>query len=164
MTKPLFVLTLCVAVGMIAFGGWSIRQMPKAGAPAPAASGPVVDLLAQARQAPGAQVLPSGVVVEVLQAGQGRKPRATDTVKVHYRGVMADGTEFDSSYRRGQPAEFPLDKVIACWTQGLQELSAGAKARLTCPAATAYGERGAGGLIPPGAVLQFEVELLGLIF
>jgi FKBP-type peptidyl-prolyl cis-trans isomerase FkpA len=83
-------------------------------------------------------------------------------VKVNYRGTLADGTEFDSSYRRGQPAEFPLNRVIPCWTEGLQRMKAGGKAKLTCPPAIAYGSRGAGGVIPPNATLTFEVELLAI--
>jgi FKBP-type peptidyl-prolyl cis-trans isomerase FkpA len=81
---------------------------------------------------------------------------------VHYRGTFADGKEFDSSYARGQPAEFPLDRVIKCWTEGVQRMQIGGKAKLTCPPAIAYGDRGAGSVIPPGATLQFEVELLGI--
>jgi len=84
-------------------------------------------------------------------------------VKVHYRGTFAGGKEFDSSYSRGQPAEFPLNRVIKCWTEGVQRMKVGGKAKLTCPASIAYGERGAGGVIPPNATLQFEVELLGIV-
>ena len=89
-------------------------------------------------------------------------PTATDRVKVHYRGTLVDGTEFDSSYARNQPAVFPLNQVIPCWTQGLQKMKVGGKAKLTCPSATAYGERGAGGMVPPNATLTFHVELLGI--
>lgn len=89
-------------------------------------------------------------------------PTATDRVKVHYRGTLVDGTEFDSSYARNQPAVFPLNQVIPCWTQGLQKMKIGGKAKLTCPSATAYGERGAGGMVPPNATLTFNVELLGI--
>jgi FKBP-type peptidyl-prolyl cis-trans isomerase FkpA len=84
-------------------------------------------------------------------------------VRVHYRGTLPDGKEFDSSYARGKPAEFPLDRVIRCWTEGLQRLKVGGKARLTCPPGIAYGDRGAGGVIPPNATLHFEVELLGIV-
>jgi FKBP-type peptidyl-prolyl cis-trans isomerase FkpA len=84
-------------------------------------------------------------------------------VKVHYRGTLTNGTEFDSSHKRGQPAEFPLNRVIKCWTEGVQKMKVGGKARLTCPPAIAYGERGTpGGPIPPNATLNFEVELLGI--
>ena len=84
-------------------------------------------------------------------------------MRVHYRGTLPAGKEFDSSYSRGKPAEFPLNRVIPCWTEGLQRMKIGGKAKLTCPAAIAYGARGAGdGLIPPNATLHFEVELLGI--
>ena len=98
----------------------------------------------------------------MLKPGQGASPQASDVVKVHYRGTLMDGTEFDSSYKRGAPAEFPLNRVIKCWTEGLQRMKVGGTARLTCPPAIAYGERGAGGVIPPNATLRFDVELLGI--
>lgn len=120
------------------------------------------DLAAKAAKEPGAQTTPSGLVIRSLKEGTGPSPQASDKVRVHYRGTFADGKEFDSSYARGQPAEFPLDRVIKCWTEGVQRIKVGGKARLTCPPAIAYGERGAGGVIPPGATLQFEVELLGI--
>lgn len=120
------------------------------------------DLAAKAAKEPGAQVTPSGLVYRSLQEGTGPSPQASDKVRVHYRGTFADGKEFDSSYARGQPAEFPLDRVIKCWTEGVQRIKVGGKARLTCPPEIAYGERGAGGVIPPAATLQFEVELLGI--
>ena len=104
----------------------------------------------------------SGLVYESLKDGTGTTPKATDTVKVHYRGTFPDGKEFDSSYKRGEPTEFPLNRVIACWTEGVQRMKVGGKAKLTCPASIAYGERGAGGVIPPNATLLFEVELLGI--
>jgi FKBP-type peptidyl-prolyl cis-trans isomerase FkpA len=121
------------------------------------------DVLAKAAKEPGAQVSASGLVFRSLKAGSGPSPQATDKVRVHYRGTFVDGKEFDSSYARGQPAEFPLDRVIKCWTEGVQKIKVGGKAKLTCPSAIAYGERGAGGIIPPGATLQFEVELLGIV-
>ncbi len=121
------------------------------------------DPLAKAAAEAGAQVTPSGLVFRSLKDGAGASPAATDTVKVHYRGTLTDGKEFDSSYSRGQPASFPLNRVIKCWTEGVQKLKVGGKAKLTCPAAIAYGERGTpGGPIPPNATLQFEVELLGI--
>jgi FKBP-type peptidyl-prolyl cis-trans isomerase FkpA len=83
-------------------------------------------------------------------------------VRVHYRGTFPDGREFDSSLARGQPAEFPLNRVIKCWTEGVQKMKVGGKAKLTCPPALAYGERGAGGSIPPNATLHFEIELLAI--
>jgi FKBP-type peptidyl-prolyl cis-trans isomerase FkpA len=104
--------------------------------------------------------LPSGVVVAHLKQGKGAKPTEDGMVLVHYRGTLADGTEFDSSYKRKQPISFPLNGVIPCWTQGVQKMRVGGKAKLTCPAATAYGARGVPGVIPPNAVLTFEVELL----
>jgi FKBP-type peptidyl-prolyl cis-trans isomerase FkpA len=105
--------------------------------------------------------LPSGVVVEHLTQGTGPQPKADDVVSVNYRGTLANGTEFDSSGKHGGPATFPLNRVIPCWTQGVQKIKVGGKAKLTCPAATAYGDRGVGA-IPPNSDLTFEVELLGI--
>ena len=105
----------------------------------------------------------SGLVFESVKDGTGASPKASDTVKVHYKGTFPDsGKEFDSSYKRGEPIEFPLQGVIPCWTEGVQLMKVGGKAKLTCPAAIAYGARGAGGVIPPNATLNFEVELLGI--
>ena len=104
----------------------------------------------------------SGIVVETLQAGSGASPKATDTVKVHYRGTFPDGREFDSSYKRGQPTSFPLNRVIPCWTEAVQLMKPGGKVRITCPPQLAYGERGAGGTIPPNATLVFEIELISV--
>lgn len=106
--------------------------------------------------------LPSGVVVEHLVDGNGAKPTAADTVKVNYRGTLANGTEFDSSAAHGGPATFPLGRVIPCWTQGVQTIKVGGKAKLTCPAATAYGSHGVGP-IPPNSDLTFEVELVDIV-
>jgi FKBP-type peptidyl-prolyl cis-trans isomerase FkpA len=117
---------------------------------------------AAAAKEPGAVVTASGLVYRSLTEGAGAKPGPTDTVKVHYRGTFPDGKEFDSSYQRGEPIEFPLDRVIKCWTEGVQRMQVGGKAKLTCPSAIAYGERGAGNVIPPNATLLFEVELLGI--
>ncbi|MGE5469113.1 MAG: FKBP-type peptidyl-prolyl cis-trans isomerase [Ignavibacteria bacterium] len=117
----------------------------------------------EAKPAPAdaaAVTTPSGLVFLSLKEGTGSSPAATDTVKVHYKGTFLDGREFDSSYKRGQPTEFPLNRVIKCWTEGVQRMKVGGKARLTCPPAIAYGERGAGGIIPPNTTLQFEIELL----
>jgi FKBP-type peptidyl-prolyl cis-trans isomerase FkpA len=105
---------------------------------------------------------PSGLVYRSLTDGKGASPTATDTVKVHYRGTLADGKEFDSSYKRGEPISFALNRVIPCWTEGVQRMKVGGKARLTCPPKIAYGESGAGGVIPPNATLTFEVELLDI--
>lgn len=112
--------------------------------------------------APVAETLPSGVKIVHTQVGTGANPKASDTVKVHYRGTLADGKEFDSSYKRNEPATFPLGRVVPCWTEGLQKMKVGGKATLTCPPATAYGDRGAGGAVPPNATLTFEVELLAI--
>ncbi|MGB4925416.1 MAG: FKBP-type peptidyl-prolyl cis-trans isomerase [Giesbergeria sp.] len=105
----------------------------------------------------------SGLIYESLKDGTGPSPKASDTVRVHYRGTFPEsGKEFDSSIARGQPIEFPLTGVIPCWTEGVQKMKVGGKAKLTCPPAIAYGARGAGGVIPPNATLNFEVELLGI--
>ncbi len=121
------------------------------------------DVAAKSAKEPGAVTTESGLVYRALTEGKGASPSATDTVRVHYRGTLPDGKEFDSSYSRGQPAEFPLNRVIKCWTEGVQKLKVGGKAKLTCPPGIAYGERGAGGVIPPNATLLFEVELLGIV-
>jgi FKBP-type peptidyl-prolyl cis-trans isomerase FkpA len=121
------------------------------------------DALAAAAAEKGATVTASGLVYLPLKEGSGEKPTAADTVRVHYRGTFTNGREFDSSHKRGQPASFPLGGVIKCWTEGVQLMKVGGKAKLTCPSAIAYGERGAGGgLIPPNSILHFEVELLGI--
>ena len=111
---------------------------------------------------PGKITTPSGLVFESLAPGSGPTPKATDTVRVNYRGTFPDGREFDSSYKRGQPAVFPLNRVIPCWTEAVQMMHPGGKARITSPQSIAYGERGAGGVIPPNATLNFEIELLGI--
>ncbi|HYF60194.1 MAG TPA: FKBP-type peptidyl-prolyl cis-trans isomerase [Burkholderiaceae bacterium] len=121
------------------------------------------ELAVRAAAEPGAVVTQSGLVFRSTVPGKGATPGATDTVRVHYRGTLADGREFDSSHKRGQPAEFPLNRVIPCWTEGVQRMKVGGKAMLTCPPAIAYGARGAGGVIPPNATLQFEVELLDVV-
>jgi FKBP-type peptidyl-prolyl cis-trans isomerase FkpA len=144
------------------------------------AYGPKIQALAQARRAAagekaaaagkefldkaakekGAVKTESGLVYLSVKDGSGASPKATDTVKVHYRGTLIDGREFDSSYSRNQPAEFALNAVVKCWTEGVAKMKVGGKARLVCPASIAYGDRGAGGMIPPGATLVFDVELL----
>ncbi len=118
--------------------------------------------LEAAAKEPGAVVTASGLVYRSLKDGSGASPAASDKVKVHYRGTFPDGKEFDSSYKRNEAIEFPLSGVIKCWTEGVQRMKVGGKAKLTCPASIAYGERGAGGVIPPNATLLFEVELLGI--
>ncbi|MBK9571824.1 MAG: FKBP-type peptidyl-prolyl cis-trans isomerase [Rhodoferax sp.] len=117
---------------------------------------------AAAAKEEGAVVTASGLVYRSLKDGNGASPTASDKVKVHYRGTFPDGREFDSSYKRNEAIEFPLSGVIKCWTEGVQRMKIGGKAKLTCPASIAYGERGAGGVIPPNATLLFEVELLGI--
>lgn len=121
-----------------------------------------LSLSAQASSPAATQTLPSGVVVTHLTAGSGAQPTPGSVVKVHYEGKLKDGTVFDSSYKRGSPAVFPLNRVIPCWTEGVQTLKVGGKATLQCPAKTAYGASGAGGVIPPNADLTFTVELLAI--
>ncbi|RYF72377.1 MAG: FKBP-type peptidyl-prolyl cis-trans isomerase [Comamonadaceae bacterium] len=107
--------------------------------------------------------LSSGLIYQSLKEGTGASPAATDTVRVHYRGTFPDGgKEFDSSYSRNEPTEFPLNRVIPCWTEGVQKMKVGGKAKLVCPPGIAYGARGAGGVIPPNATLNFEIELLAV--
>jgi FKBP-type peptidyl-prolyl cis-trans isomerase FkpA len=110
----------------------------------------------------GAVKTPSGIVYIPLKEGTGAKPTATDKVQVNYRGTLVDGREFDSSYAAGHPAEFPLNGVIKCWTEGLQMMKVGGKARLICPPDLAYGERGSG-MIPANSTLVFDVELLDIV-
>lgn len=130
----------------------------------PALAGAAAQTAESSAQEPGAQVLPSGLVIRMLKEGQGPQPMATDTVRVHYRGTFGDGREFDSSLKRGKPAEFPLNRVIPCWTEGVQRIKVGGKAKLTCPAEIAYGAKGTpGGPIPPNTTLFFDVELLGIL-
>jgi FKBP-type peptidyl-prolyl cis-trans isomerase FkpA/FKBP-type peptidyl-prolyl cis-trans isomerase FklB len=111
----------------------------------------------------GATKTASGLVIMPMKPGTGASPKATDRVKVHYHGTLADGTVFDSSVQRGEPATFPLNGVVPCWTEGLQLMKVGGKSRLVCPAALAYGDRGAPPRIKPGATLTFEVELLEIV-
>ncbi len=116
--------------------------------------------LAKAEKEKGAVVSPSGLIYSELKAGTGAQPKPTDTVKVHYKGTLVNGTEFDSSYKRGQPTEFPLNGVIPCWTEGVGKMKLGGKSKLICPSKIAYGDRGHPPTIPGGATLIFEVELL----
>lgn len=118
--------------------------------------------LAENAKKPGVKSTASGLQYKVLTEGQGQKPTATDTVEVHYRGTLIDGQEFDSSYKRGESISFPLNRVIRGWTEGLQLMPVGAKYELYIPYELAYGEQGAGGVIPPYATLIFQVELLGI--
>lgn len=119
--------------------------------------------LAKAAAESGARKTASGAIVTTIKEGKGPSPKATDTVKVHYQGTLVDGTVFDSSIQRGQPATFPLANVIKCWTEGVQEIKVGGKSRLVCPANIAYGDRGSPPTIKPGATLVFEVELLEIV-
>ena len=119
--------------------------------------------LAENAKKPGITVTPSGLQYEVLTEGTGRSPKATDTVRCHYHGTLIDGTVFDSSYQRNQPADFGLNQVIAGWTEGVQLMKEGAKYRLYLPYHLAYGEHGAGSTIPPYSALIFDVELLKVL-
>jgi FKBP-type peptidyl-prolyl cis-trans isomerase FkpA len=118
--------------------------------------------LDKAAAEPGAERTASGMIYRQLQAGSGDSPKATDTVKVQYRGTLVDGTEFDSSYRRNEPAQFALNRVIACWTEGVQKMKPGGKAVLVCPSDLAYGDQGRPS-IPGGATLIFNIELLEIV-
>jgi len=135
------------------------KRMAAAGAKQAAAG---KTYLEKAAKETGAVKTASGLIFISLKDGTGASPTVNDTVKVHYRGTLIDGTEFDSSYKRGEPIEFPLNGVIKCWGEGVAKMKVGGKARLVCPSAIAYGEQGAGGAIPPNATLNFEVELLGI--
>ncbi len=117
------------------------------------------DFIAKAGTELGVLKTESGLLYKELAAGAGASPKASDTVKVHYRGTLIDGTEFDSSFKRNEPAQFPLGNVIPCWTEGVQKMKVGGKARLVCPADLAYGDSGRPS-IPGGAALVFEIELL----
>jgi FKBP-type peptidyl-prolyl cis-trans isomerase FkpA len=131
-----------------------------AGAEAAKASG---GYLEKAAKEPGAVKTASGLVYIPVKEGTGPSPAAADKVKVNYKGQLTDGKVFDASERHGGPASFPLNGVIPCWTEGVQKMKVGGKARLVCPAAIAYGDRGAGADVPPGATLDFEVELLEIV-
>lgn len=120
------------------------------------------EALEKAAKEPGAVKTASGLVYLSLADGSGSQPKASDTVRVNYRGSLADGKEFDSSFKRGKPLEFKLDGVIRCWSEGVQKMKVGGKARLACPAVLAYGEQGAGDLVLPGAALFFDIELLDI--
>jgi FKBP-type peptidyl-prolyl cis-trans isomerase FkpA len=119
--------------------------------------------LTTAAAAPKAEKLPSGLIYQEVSPGSGPSPQVSDTVKVHYHGTLRDGSVFDSSVERGAPVEFPLNRVIPCWTEGVQKMKVGGKAHFTCPAEIAYGERGAPPKIKPGAALAFDVELLEIV-
>jgi FKBP-type peptidyl-prolyl cis-trans isomerase FkpA len=120
------------------------------------------DFLALAAVEAGASKTESGLIYRELRPGAGESPKATDTVKVNYRGTLVNGTEFDSSYKRNEPAEFPLSGVIKCWTEGVQKMKVGGKSLLVCPSDLAYGDQGRPG-IPGGAALVFDIELLEIV-
>ena len=150
--------------------GWLACEQQPAGPSGPAASeaGELATddpeaFLAAAAAVPGAQKFPSGLVYLEVTPGTGDSPGASDMVEVHYHGTLSDGSVFDSSVNRGTPARFPLNRVIPCWTEGVQKMKVGGKSKLTCPAKIAYGERGSPPKIQPGAALAFDVELLGII-
>ena len=118
--------------------------------------------LSENKKKEGVKTLPSGLQYKVIKAGTGKKPKSTDTVTTHYRGTLINGTEFDSSYKRGQTVSFPVSGVVPGWTEALQLMEEGAKWQLFIPSNLAYGERGAGGLIGPNATLIFEIELISI--
>lgn len=119
--------------------------------------------LAKAAGEKGATKTESGIVMTTIKPGKGASPKKTDKVKVHYHGTLIDGTVFDSSVTRGEPAQFELDKVIPCWTEAVQKMKVGGKSKLVCPPQLAYGDRGAPPMIKPGSTLIFEVELLDIV-
>jgi FKBP-type peptidyl-prolyl cis-trans isomerase len=120
------------------------------------------EFLEKAAKEKGAKKTESGLIYQEITPGTGEQPKATDTVKVNYRGTLTDGTEFDSSYKRNQPATFPLSGVVKCWTEGVQLMKVGGKSKLVCPSDIAYGDRGSPPTIKPGSTLVFEVELLSI--
>lgn len=121
------------------------------------------EFLAKEAAAPGATKTASGLVKRVVKEGSGKSPAATDTVKVHYHGTLRDGSVFDSSKERGEPAEFPLNRVIPCWTEAVQSMKVGEQAHITCPSEIAYGDRGFPPKIKGGAALAFDVELIEIV-
>jgi FKBP-type peptidyl-prolyl cis-trans isomerase FkpA len=125
--------------------------------PAVAMANETIDKAAKEK---GAVKTASGMVYRSIKDGTGKSPTAASSVEVNYRGILPDGTEFDSSYKRHQSITFPLSRVIPCWTEGVQMMKVGGKAQLVCPPVLAYGSRGAGSAVPPNATLIFEVELL----
>jgi FKBP-type peptidyl-prolyl cis-trans isomerase FkpA len=146
-------LAAMLTASLVVLGGCK-QEAAKPDSPAAASAAPLSSKKI-ATGSPGEEI-----TYDELRTGTGDKPTAQSTVKVHYRGTLTDGTEFDSSYKRGEPIEFPLQGVIKCWTLGVQEMKVGGKARLTCPAGVAYGERGHPPVIPPSSTLIFEIELL----
>lgn len=137
------------------------RAQAQAGAAAVVEKGKSASFRDAAAAEAGAVKLASGLVYKTITPGRGPSPKATDTVRVNYHGTLTDGEVFDSSRQRGQPVEFQLNQVIPCWTEGVQRMKVGEKAKLVCPSEIAYGDQGRPG-IPPGATLVFEIELLGI--
>jgi FKBP-type peptidyl-prolyl cis-trans isomerase FkpA len=127
------------------------------------AADPGAEFAEKAAKEKGAVKTDSGLVYRSLKEGAGEKPLATSTVKVNYKGTFIDGSVFDASDKHGGPATFPLNRVIRCWTEGVQMMKVGGKAQLVCPPRIAYGEQGAPGAIPPNSTLVFEVELLAIV-
>lgn len=153
--KKSFIKKVCVfLLGMCFIGGMSAKALPTK------AEGEA--FLEKNKSAEGVTVLPSGLQYKVLAKGEGKSPKATDTVTVHYKGTLIDGTEFDSSYKRNEPTSFPVNAVIRGWTEALQLMKEGDKWMLYIPANLAYGDRAVGALIPAGSTLVFEVELLSV--
>jgi len=151
-------------VDMQAFGPKiQLLQQSRAAAVAEGEKKAGAAFLAKAAAEPGTTKTESGVILKTIKPGKGASPKATDTVKVHYHGTLIDGTVFDSSVQRNEPATFPLGNVIKCWIEGVQQMKVGGKSRLVCPSNLAYGDRGSPPVIKPGATLIFEVELLDIV-
>jgi len=167
MTKTSLIVTLALALSSFAVlepAAAAKNTAKAAAAPASAPTHAASSPSAAPASASQALTTASGIRYEPLKVGTGAHPTAADKVRVHYVGRFLDGREFDSSLKRGMPAEFPLSRVIKCWTEGVQLMQVGGKALLHCPSNLAYGERGAGGgEIPPNTPLVFEVELLGIV-
>lgn len=164
MRPILVVLSSLVLVSCSSSSPESSATAEKSSAPVPAtpSASDAKAYLDKAAAEPGAQRTASGLVYRQITAGNGASPKPTDIVKVNYRGTLIDGTEFDSSYKRNEPASFPLNRVIPCWTEGVQMMKVGGKSQLVCPASIAYGDAGSPPVIPGGATLIFEVELLSI--
>ncbi|OYU16268.1 MAG: peptidylprolyl isomerase [Alphaproteobacteria bacterium PA4] len=152
-----WVLGALVIIGLVAVLVWAGTQSQVA-----AVRAEDMKFLAENAKQPGVITTRSGLQYSIIRQGSGPKPARTDTVLVHYEGRLIDKTVFDSSYQRGQPAAFPLDQVIPGWTEGVQLMPTGSKFHFVVPPALGYGARGAGGVIPPGAVLEFDIELLAI--
>ena len=152
-----WVVAAAVVLLLVALGVWAGTQSQVA-----AVRTADMKFLAANAKKPGVITTPSGLEYDVIREGTGPKPARADTVLVHYEGRLLDKTVFDSSYKRGQPAAFPLDQVIPGWTEGVQLMPVGSKYHFVVPPSLAYGGRGAGGVIPPGAVLEFDIELLAI--